>query len=177
MAGSSVRKSNSVFHELPMALVGLFGRNLPRRTMVVLGGEIPGLLQLIFEGLADFAELGPQLLQLFGQDGTHGLLDDIFDDRVGRVVRPAGLAFGLVVGEIDVPLVDDDRRLAAAFCQGRGKGDVFLPLALGLRRQVLFGDLELELQQPLVDRAQVADFKRLVIDEHQRKGPVVRIAG
>ena len=105
------------------------------------------------------------------------MLDDVLDDRVGRVVGAGRFALGLVVGEVDFPAADDGLGLLAPLRLGLGQGDVLLPLLLRLGRQVFFGDLELELQEPLVDRAQVADLQGLVVDEHQREGLVVPVAG
>ena len=51
------------------------------------------------------------------------------------------------------------------------------PFLVGLGGEVFLGDLELELQQALVDRPQVADFQRLVVDEHEGQRPLVLVPG
>ena len=137
----------------------------------------PGLLELVVERLADLAELGPQGLELLVQHRADRLADDVFHDRVGRVVGPRRLALGLVVGEIDVALLDDHLGGLAPLGLGLGERDVLLPVLLGLGRQVFLRDLELEFQQPFVDRPQVTDFERLVVDEDEAKRLLVLVPG
>ena len=157
----------------------------------LLGGEVPGrprlarrlfhrigprLLDFVIERLADLAKPWAEGFELLGQDRPDRVLDDVFDNRVGRVVRAARLALRLVVREIDFPFADHGLGHLATFRLHLAERDVFL-LLLRLGREVLFGHLELELQQPFVDRAQVSNFERLIVDEDQGEGLFVGVAG
>ncbi len=51
------------------------------------------------------AEFGPQPFELFFQNRPDRLGHDVLDDRIGRLVRAAGFAFGLVVGQIHLASV------------------------------------------------------------------------
>ena len=125
----------------------------------------------------DLAELGPQGFQLLVQHRADRVVDDVLDDRVGRVVGAGRLPLGLVVREVDLALLDDHLEARAPLGLRLGERDVLLLVLFGLGRQVFLGDLELELQQPFVDRAQVADFQRLVVDEDQGEGLLVLVPG
>jgi len=106
------------------------------------------LLQFVVERFADFAELGPQGLQIFVEHRTDRVGDDVFNDVIRRVVRAGSLAFGFVVGEVDVALADHDVRFLPASAAGLRQGDVFLRALARLRRQVFFGDLQFEFESP-----------------------------
>ena len=134
-------------------------------------------MQFVVEGLADLAEVAAQRLQLLVQHRADRVGDDVLDDRVGRVVGAGRLALGLVVGEVDFPLPHDDLGLLAPLGLGLRERDVLLLLLVGLGRQVFVGDLELELQQALVDRPEVADFERLVVDEDKAERLLVLVPG
>ena len=84
---------------------------------------------------------------------------DVLDDGIRRVIRSRRLALGLVVGEIDLFLLDDNGGLFAPLELGPGERDVRLALLVGPGCQVFVSNLQLELQQALVNRAEVPDFQ------------------
>jgi hypothetical protein len=126
----------------PLALVHLAGLDLLARVGL-------RLLEFVVESLSHFAELASQGLQLLLQNRPDRVGDDIFDDGVRRVVRPRSLSLGLVVGEVDLVLLDDDGGLSAALDLGLREGDISLALLVGLGGEVFAGNLQLEV--PRID--------------------------
>src|SRR6266511_736700 len=97
---------------------------------------------------------------------------DVLDDIIRRVVAAGGLALPLVVFEVDLALIDHRQRLLDL----PGWLVNLLTLFLG-DGELLPGDLKLELQQPIVDAAQMPHAERFEVDEHQRLGTAVYVAG
>ena len=97
---------------------------------------------------------------------------DVLDDVIRRVVAAGRFALLLVVFEVDLALVDDRQWLLDLL------GGLVDFLAFFLRdSKLLSGDPELELQQPFVDAAQMPHAERFEVDEHERLGAVVHVAG
>ena len=169
-----------LLHQVLVGVVGLQPGPLAvvhRAALDLLAGVRLRLLEFVVEGLADLAELGPQRFQLLLQHRPDRVGHDVLDDGVGRVVRTRRLALGLVVGEVDLLLPHDDVGLLAPLGLGLRERDVRLALLVGLGREVFVGDLQLELQQALVDRPQVPDFQRFVVDEDEGQRPLVLVPG
>ena len=174
-------KVQQPFDQVLMVIVRLQSRPLAVIHFVVSDvgrWKRPRLLQLVVERLPHLAELGAQLLKLFGQDRTDRIGHNVFDHRIGSVIRARRLAFGLVVGEVDLAFGNDDSagQLPLPCRFGLAQRDIFLALLVGLGRQVLRRQLEFEFQQSLIDRTQMPDIERLVVDENKRQGSLVLVS-
>ena len=142
------------FDKILVGDVDLFEGKLagvPRRAVRLTNRERGGLLHFVVESFTDLAELLAEPFELLGKDRANGLRDDVGDDRIGGVVRTAGLAFGLVVREVDLTFAHTDlRRLPPLLLRIAERDERFLPL-LGLGGEIFLGELEFELEQPFVD--------------------------
>ena len=126
------------------------------------------------------SELRPQTVKLLIQHGADGFGNDVFHDMVGGVVGTGRLTLAFIVFQIQSAFGDDSFVLLGLgflplvqFCIG----DVYFAAFLDDGAKFTIGDLELELEQPLVNRAQLTDAERFVVDEHQAVTFCVYIAG
>ncbi len=146
-------------------------------------GAIPKLFGVFALFLRQFFCLAIALLGVAQQRRQHRklalqhranrVLHNVLHNIVGRVVTAGGFALALVVLQIDVALVQRRHRAPVL---DFGKGRVEFLAVLLHHRQLLGGDAQLELQQPLVDAAQMPHAQRLEVDKNQRVRLLVHIA-